>query len=72
MRATGRDNRTAAEAYTENIQAIEVAISKLREGLKQHGYEQAKAPKNWGFVGDAGHVLGLLEQAARFINGEEE
>ena len=69
---TGRTGRTAAQAYQENTAAIQATLKKLQAGLKQHGKEQAKDPRNYGFAGDASYVLELLDQAARFICGEEE
>ena len=69
---TTRDTRTATQAYQENTAAIQAAMKKLQAGLKQHGKEQAKDPRNWGYCGDASYVLDLLQQAARFICGEEE
>jgi len=69
---TTRDTRTAAQAYQENTAAIQAALKKLQAGLKKHAKEQARDPKSYGFAGDASYVLDLLEQAARFINGEDE
>lgn len=69
---TPRDTRTATEAYSENTEAIRAAIRKLQAGLRRHKTEQAKSPRNWGFVGDTGHVLELVERTARFVCGEEE
>ena len=72
MTTTTRDTRTAQQAYDENMAAIQATIQKLQAGLKKHRKEQAKDPRNYGFAGDASYVQDLLDQAARFINGEDE
>jgi hypothetical protein len=72
MTTTTRDTRTAQQAYNENMAAIQAAIQKLQAGLKEHRKEQAKDPRNYGYPGDLGYVLDLAQQAARFINGEDE
>ncbi len=69
---TDRDKRTASEAYHENWMAIQDQLQKLQTGLRAHKEEQKAEPNHWGFVGDLGTVLGLIQQAAQFINGEEE
>jgi hypothetical protein len=69
---TTRDTRTAQQTYDENMAAIQAAIRKLQAGLKKHRKEQAKDARSYGYAGDASYVLDLLDQAARFINGEDE
>jgi len=76
MKTTTRDNRTAAQAYDENTAAIQEAIQKLQAGLKKHAREfkgeQGHFGKHWGYPGDASYILDRVQEAARFINGEEE
>lgn len=67
-----RDTRTAAMAYEENWVAISAELKKLRSGLMKHRREQARAPRDWGNVGDLSHVLELVKQASSFILNEEE
>jgi len=73
---TTRDTRTATQAYQENTEAIQAAIKKLQAGLKKHDREfkgeQGHRGAHWGYPGDASYVLDLVQQAARFICGEEE
>jgi hypothetical protein len=73
---TTRDTRTATQAYEENTAAIQAAIKKLQAGLKKHAREfkgeEGHFGKHYGYPGDASYVLELLDQAARFICGEEE
>ena len=59
---------TAAAAYASNKQRIEFALSHLQARLK--GYAscfKTGGQTNWAYVGDLGHVAGLIEQAAEFI-----
>ena len=64
--------RTADQAYKENTEAIHTTIKRLQAGLKDHAMEQAKEPRNYGYAGDAVHVLELLQRAVTFINSEED
>ena len=72
MTTTTRDTRTATQAYQENLTALAETLKKLQAGLRKHRKEQAKDPLNWGLVGDLSYALDLAQQAARFINGEDE
>jgi len=70
--ADSRDTRTASQAYAENMEKIRETLKKLKTGLRKHQREQAKDPRSYGYPGDLSYVADLLEQAARFICGEEE
>jgi len=72
MTTTTRDTRTATQAYQENMTAIEETLKKLQAGLKKHRREQAKDPRSYAYAGDLSYVADLVQQAARFINGEDE
>jgi len=72
MKTTTRDTRTAAQAYDENAATITAALNHLADGLAKHKREAHADPKNWGYAGDLSYVADLIQQAARFINGEEE
>lgn len=69
---TTRDTRTAAQAYDENAAIITATLNHLADGLVRHRAEAHADPKNWSMAGDLSYVADLLQQAARFINGEEE
>jgi len=64
--------RSADQAYKENTAALQDAIKQLQAGLKRHAEEQSANPRDWSYSGDLSYVLDLIQQAARFICGEEE
>lgn len=48
--------KTAAEAYTERLAAINEMIVALQKKLSDHKAEFEKRSGNWGYVGDLGFV----------------
>ena len=76
---TTMTNRTAPQAYKEHVERARQNLKRIMEGLGAHiartGTTPAgthKASVDWGDVGDLAHLNELLEEAARFINNEEE
>ena len=65
-------NRTAQDAYLENMKAIQDALRSLRVGLKAHRKQAQADPLNWGYPGALSYVLDLVTQAAKFIRNEKE
>lgn len=72
MERATNDTNTAAQAYDENAATITAALNHLADGLAKHKRKAFADPKTWGYAGDLSYVADLLQQAARFINGEEE
>ena len=72
MKTTTQDTRTAAQAYAENVMAINALMVTLKNELFRHKHQAAAAPTDWSWVGDLAHVRELLEQAVTFMTGEEE
>ena len=71
-RTTNRDTRTAAQAYEENMGAIEGLLKTLTGQLAEHRKKQATAPLDWGFVGDMAEVRSRLETTVSFLANDEE
>jgi len=72
-------NCTATEAYNEHVERARQNLKRIMEGLGAHIAKTATTPAgtyaatpDWGDVGDLEHLNELLEEAARFINGEGE
>jgi hypothetical protein len=61
--------RTAPAAYCEHLAAIEKSIARIKTGVLLHS-EAADGRYTWADAGDMEHVADLLDQAARFIDGE--
>jgi hypothetical protein len=58
---------TAAEAYKARRSDVERLLDMLREEVAHHAEYAAKEPRDWGFVGDLGHVRDLLVEALAFL-----
>ena len=75
-----RTERTATQAYKENVEQARQHLKRIMEGLGTHiartgttpaGTHKGAVP-DYGDVGDVAHLCELLEEAARFINNEGE
>ena len=71
--------RTATEAYNEHTERARQNLKQIMEGLGAHIAKTATTPAgiyaampDWGDCGDLEYLNELLEEAARFINGEGE
>ena len=71
-RTTSRDTRTAAQAYEENMTAIEALLKTLTGQLAEHKAKQATAPRDWGYTGDLAEVRSRLETTVSFLANDEE
>ena len=60
----------AASVYAERRQGIDKKIRELQSALAKLDRDQAKNSWNWGFAGDAGHVLNQLTELVECFNGE--
>ena len=59
------------ERYADKRRAVQNQIAALQALLHAHDEEAAKAPTNWGFEGDLGHILEGLTDLTNFL-GETE
>lgn len=71
-RTTSRDTRTAAQAYDENMKAIEALLQTLTGQLAEHQKKQATGPLDWGYTGDLAEVRSRLETTVSFLSPDEE
>ena len=77
---TTMTNRTATQAYKEHVERARQNLKRIMEGLGAHIARTGTTPAgthtgatpDWGDTGDLAHLNELLEEAARFINNEEE
>jgi hypothetical protein len=74
-----KQKRTATEAYNEHTERARQNLKRIMEGLGAHIAKTATTPAStyaatpdWGDCRDLEHLNELLEEAARFINGEGE
>lgn len=64
--------RTAADAkkeYEDKAKAVKKLMDRLQKVLKKHESEFRKDEKDWGYVGDLGHVESELNDVVRFLRG---
>jgi hypothetical protein len=54
---------TASMAYADGQIRIRGAISDLQARLRHHAKRQKRARWDWGYPGDLGRVLALLDEA---------
>lgn len=60
---------TARARLTANVRAVDAAMDRIKAALADL---EARRHVDWGHAGNAGRVLELLEEAARFIAPEGE
>ena len=58
---------TAAAAYADGQQRIRKALAELTAALKVHKARAGKCAGHWGFAGDLGRVLSLIEEATQGV-----
>jgi hypothetical protein len=64
----GRRLSASAEAdYKSAIRDCRITIGLIERALKDHEKKQAGDPKNYGYVGDVGHVKTQLLEVHRFL-----
>lgn len=66
----GRPAGAVDSLYKEHQETIARTLKTIEEQLKQHAQEQEGAG-DWGFVGDLGHVVAMLEEVQEFLSNEE-
>ena len=59
----------ASLAYADGQDRIREAILTLQLDLGRHAANQKRNTEDWGYPGDLGRVLTLIEEASRFIGG---
>ena len=57
-------NSSAKDEYKKREQEINALLVKLKAKLKKHKADFSKHPKNWGHVGDLGHIAEVLNEIA--------
>lgn len=58
---------TAKETYIKNGKKVQRTLTSVQRKLKKMDKEFEKESGNWGYVGNQGHVLELLEQINNFL-----
>jgi hypothetical protein len=58
---------TAQDMYARHRREIGSLLASIGKKLAAHGNAAAQRPTDWGFVGDLGHVEGLLRKIDRFF-----
>lgn len=63
----------AEDRYAANLRDIKTFMRDIEAALKVHEREfKTSGMRDWGFVGDLGHVRELLEETHKFITGTED
>lgn len=58
---------TANETYQSKREEINARIAVLQAGLEVMDDLQSQNPKDWGFVGNAGHIMDALNDLMEFV-----
>lgn len=62
---------TADSQYQEMSIKVKAMLARLQDALATHAKEQALAPLDYGFVGDAGLIESYLRDALAVLVGED-
>ena len=62
---------TANNAYMDGQARVKQAIADLQASLRNHAERQKRARWDWGYPGDLGRVLALLDEAKAGLPGKE-
>lgn len=60
-------NRDADADYKKRSREVRQTLKNIEKRLNVHDKKQSRDPKNWGYVGNMGHIKELLEEVASFI-----
>ena len=71
MTSQGEGNRTATQAYREQMDAARSNLKAISDAVKKHRSE-SDCKVDWSHVGDLAHLNEYLDSARRFIRQEEE
>jgi hypothetical protein len=55
-------SKTAAAAYSQNATTAQNLLKRIATRLAEHQTRQAAEPRDWGYVGDIGHINEELAQ----------
>jgi hypothetical protein len=61
----------AQASYAARLEYINAAIDDLKIALSFHAEKAARNSKNWGFTGDLGRVVELLDEAVGIVGQVE-
>jgi hypothetical protein len=65
-------NTNANDAYRAARERIDERLNRINRILREHAEEQAVNRGNWGFPGDLGRVVEILDDAIEFLGGTKE
>ena len=54
--------KTAEAAYSQNATTAQDLLKRIATRLSEHQTRQAAQPRDWGYVGDLGHINEELAQ----------
>lgn len=57
----------ASKEYSDKVKEARKLMKNIDSIITKHSREQKKDPKDWGYVGDMGYIVELLNDASRFI-----
>ena len=58
--------------YNRKMKEIKSLLQHIETGLNAHSAEENEDMRNYGYVGDLGHVKSELQNISDFINNEGE
>lgn len=68
-----RDGTASAPvAYALRAAHVKHLLGEIAAGLELHQAHQSEKPRDWGYVGDLGHVSELLDQVVLSLPGTDD
>ena len=64
-----RAQQDADKEYQRMRKVIDSRLKMINRLLKEEDKRQKADPRNWGFVGDLGHIEELLSEIGEFLGG---
>jgi hypothetical protein len=61
--------QTADGEYKARVKDVLRLLKDIKKEVAVHQKQQVRDPKNWGYVGDMGHVYMELDSISRFLKG---
>lgn len=66
--APAKQTPAATIQYWATLDELKAQLSTLQDKIGRHEQKQAKHPGDYGYAGDLGHILQLVQQANSFLN----
>ena len=59
----------AKKEYADKSKSVKKLMDRLEKAMKKHEKDFSGEERNWGYVGDLGHIESELADLVRFLGG---